>query len=59
MKGKLFAGLLLLLALGLLLLLSGCDNCGDDFCPIPGQTQGKASICACLEAEVPGGQDQG
>jgi nitrous oxide reductase accessory protein NosL len=58
MKGKLFAGLLLLLALGLLLLLSGCDNCGDDFCPIPGQTQGKASICACLEAEAPGGQDQ-
>lgn len=46
MKGKILVGLLLS-ALGLLLLLSGCDSCGDDFCPATGQTQGAASLGSC------------
>ncbi|MCR4404580.1 MAG: hypothetical protein NUW06_04795 [Candidatus Acetothermia bacterium] len=47
MKGKILIGLLVL-ALGLLLLLGGCDSCGDDFCPIPSRAQGAAALCGSL-----------
>lgn len=41
---------LFVLLLVSLLMLSGCDGCGDDFCPIPGQVQEEVSAAsACRD----------
>lgn len=46
MRGRI-CGALVWLLLGLLLMLSGCDGCGDDFCPIPSQPQEEVSLSGC------------